>query len=115
MNLKAKIIISIIVVLLTITMHMYKNHFIRKSNIIEKKLVKQLESANQENKKLISDQSSLLIKERIIKEAEKRLAFVKSTEDDPKIINIYDFQKNQKSYQYVLLDIITPSAEAKTN
>ena len=112
---KTKIFISIVVILLTIGIHMFKNHFLRNSNFKQKQLVKLLESANQENKKLISEQSTLLIKERIINEAEEKLAFVKCSEDDPKIINVYDFQKNQKSYQFVLLDLITSTAEAKTN
>jgi len=89
---RLKIFISIVFILAAINMQMFTKHFI-----------------------LISQQSKLLIKERIIKEAEEKLAFVKCTENDSKIVNIYDFQENNKNHQFVLLDIFTSTAEAKTH
>lgn len=112
---RLKIFISIVFILAAINMQMFTKHFIRNAESKQKELSKILESENQHNKDLISQQSKLLIKERIIKEAEEKLAFVKCTENDSKIVNIYDFQENNKNHQFVLLDIFTSTAEAKTH
>lgn len=111
---KVKITILAFVVIVAVNVHMFRNHFFRETENQKKTLLAKYEMLNETNKSLIAQQSKLLVKDRIVAEAEKKLAFQRITEDDPQVVNIYNYENEDKINAFVLLDLITPNAEAKT-